>query len=227
MADPRRAQENQAFVCLLLREKRPDFAAALERAEGELLCPVCVGIVAKPGRLPEQRHRPSDQALTGRWRRQPRRQPDGLYLGLDGCVGGLVAAREGLQRGEGGRSGLADGQLGAALVSLDQSPGGRGGRRRERDLQQALVKPALGHRLCSQGHLGGGEISMFMVGVTLYLGVEEAVGRLGCCQSTRRRPMILGAGLAALCPADDPRGCSLRPAGKAQASVPATRRASG
>jgi hypothetical protein len=54
--------------------------------------------------------------------------------------------------------------------------------RRERDLQQALVKPALRHRLRSQGRLGGGEISMFMVGVTLYLGVEAAVGGLSCRQ---------------------------------------------
>jgi hypothetical protein len=30
--------------------------------------------------------------------------------------------------------------------------------------------------------LGGGEVSMFMVGVTLYLGVEAAVGGLGCRQ---------------------------------------------
>jgi hypothetical protein len=89
-----------------------------------------------------------------------------------------MAAREGLQRGEGGRSGLADGQLGAALVSPDQGPGGRGGRRRDRDLQQAPVKPVLRHRLRSQGRLGSGEISMFMVGVTLYLGVEAAVGGL-------------------------------------------------
>ena len=90
--------------------------------------------------------------------------------------------REGPQRGEGGRSGLTDGQLGAALVSLDQSPGGRSGRRRERDLHQALIKPALGHRLRPQCRLGGGEVSMFMVGVTLYLGVEAAIGGLSCRQ---------------------------------------------
>jgi hypothetical protein len=47
VADLRRAQENRAFVRLLLREKRPNFAAALERAERELLCPVCAGIVDK------------------------------------------------------------------------------------------------------------------------------------------------------------------------------------
>jgi hypothetical protein len=121
---------------------------------------------------------PAAQALAGRWRKQAQRPPDGLYLGLDGHVGGLMAARERLQRAEGGRSGLADGQLSAALVGPDQSPGGRGGLRRERDLQQALVKPALCHRLSSQGRLGGGEVSMFMVGVTLYLGVEAAVGGL-------------------------------------------------
>ena len=93
-----------------------------------------------------------------------------------------MAAREGLQLGKGERSGLADGQLSTALVGLDQSPGGRGGRRRERDLQQALVKPALCYRLRSQGRLGGGEISMFMTGITLYLGVEAAVSGLGCRQ---------------------------------------------
>lgn len=93
-----------------------------------------------------------------------------------------MAAREGLQRGQGGRSGLADGQLGAALVGVDQGPGGCSDGRRKRDRQQALVKPALGHRLRSQGRLGSGEISMFMVGVILYLGVEAAVGGLGCRQ---------------------------------------------
>jgi hypothetical protein len=45
-----------------------------------------------------------------------------------------------------------------------------------------LVKPALCHRLRSQGRLGGGKISMFMMGVTLYLGVKAAVGGLGCRQ---------------------------------------------
>jgi hypothetical protein len=91
-----------------------------------------------------------------------------------------VPAGEGLQRGEGGRSGLTDSQLGTALVSPDQGPGGRGGRGRERDLQQALVKPALRHRLRPRGRLGGGEISLFMVVVTLDLGVEASVGGLGC-----------------------------------------------
>jgi hypothetical protein len=47
-------------------------------------------------------------------------------------------------------------------------------------LQQALVKPALCHRLCPQGRLGGGEIPMFLSGVTLNLSVEAAVGGLGC-----------------------------------------------
>lgn len=70
-----------------------------------------------PTRTANQQRRP---ALAGHWRRQPQRPPDGLYLGLDGRVGGPVAAREGLQRGEGGRSGLADGQLSAALVSPGQ-----------------------------------------------------------------------------------------------------------
>jgi hypothetical protein len=91
-----------------------------------------------------------------------------------------VAAREGLQRGEGERSGLADGQLGTTLVGPGQGPGGRGDRRRERDLQQALVKPALCHRLCPQGRLGRGEVPMFMSGVTLNLSIEAAVGGLGC-----------------------------------------------
>ena len=42
-----------------------------------------------------------------------------------------------------------------------------------------MVEPALRHRLRAQSRLGGGEISMFMMGITLYLGIEAAVGGLG------------------------------------------------
>jgi hypothetical protein len=38
MPDARQARENRAYVRRLLREKRPDFAAALELAVQELLC---------------------------------------------------------------------------------------------------------------------------------------------------------------------------------------------
>ena len=37
MAEARQARDNRAFVRRLLREKQPDFAAALELAEGQLL----------------------------------------------------------------------------------------------------------------------------------------------------------------------------------------------
>jgi hypothetical protein len=45
-----------------------------------------------------------------------------------------------------------------------------------------MVEPALRHRLRAQSRLGGGEISMFMVGITLDLSIEAAVGGLGCRQ---------------------------------------------
>ena len=41
MADTRQARENQAYVRRLLREKLPDFAAALELAVREPLWRVC------------------------------------------------------------------------------------------------------------------------------------------------------------------------------------------
>lgn len=46
MADAGRAQENRAFVRRMLREKQPDFAAALELAERDLPCPLCRGTAA-------------------------------------------------------------------------------------------------------------------------------------------------------------------------------------
>jgi hypothetical protein len=52
---------------------------------------------------------------------------------------------------------------------------------------------------------------------------EQARARGG----RRPRPVTPGAGLAPLCPADDPRGCSLRPAEATRASPPASRRAPG
>ena len=55
MADARQARDNRAFVRRLLREKQPDFAAALELAERQLL--------GQPGREP-----PTCHGATGRQR---------------------------------------------------------------------------------------------------------------------------------------------------------------
>jgi hypothetical protein len=39
----RRARENRAYVRMLLRQRQPTFAAALESAEQYVLCSVCSG----------------------------------------------------------------------------------------------------------------------------------------------------------------------------------------
>jgi hypothetical protein len=39
-----RAQENRAYVRRLLREKQPEFAAALESAVRQLSCPICEAV---------------------------------------------------------------------------------------------------------------------------------------------------------------------------------------
>ena len=37
----RRAEENRAYVCMLLRRREPTFAAALASAERYVTCPAC------------------------------------------------------------------------------------------------------------------------------------------------------------------------------------------
>ena len=70
---------------------------------------------------------------------------------------------------------------------------------------------------------------MFMVGVTLYLGVEEAVGRLGCLprDHSAAADRFLVRGLLPCAPADDPRGVQPAASRESTSVGPATRRASG
>src|SRR5260370_11609 len=104
---------------------------------------------------------------------------DEPHLYLDGGVASLVSLVERPRLREGGRPRLPGGEPASPLVSLDQGPGYRGDRGRERDRGELRVKQGLGGHLGPQVSRGCGELAALAPRATVVGDFRALVGRIG------------------------------------------------